>query len=111
MLIKPLISAVLLSVALTSNGAGPLAEIGRQPWAVEGVLPTFMGASSLTKTQIWMTIVGFTVIYGALAVVEVKLMIAAIKKGPYQSVFGRMHEEGETSPLRRPGEPVIGPAE
>ena len=30
MLIKPLISAVLLSVALTSNGAGPLAEIGRQ---------------------------------------------------------------------------------
>ena len=30
MLIKPLISAVLLSVALTSSGAGPLAEIGRQ---------------------------------------------------------------------------------
>src|ERR1041384_4626964 len=30
MLIKPLISAVLLSVALTSNGAGPLAELGRQ---------------------------------------------------------------------------------
>ena len=30
MLIKPLISAVLLSVALTSNGAGPLDEIGRQ---------------------------------------------------------------------------------
>ena len=93
------------------EGGWVLAEIGRQPWAVEGVLPTFMGASSLTKTQIWMTIVGFTVIYGALAVVEVKLMIAAIRKGPYQSVFGRMHEEGETSPLRRPGEPVIGPAE
>src|ERR1043165_4649003 len=30
MLIKPLISAVLLSVALTSNGAGPLAELGPQ---------------------------------------------------------------------------------
>jgi len=30
MLIKPLISAVLLSVALTSNGAGSLADIGRQ---------------------------------------------------------------------------------
>lgn len=30
MLIKPLISAVLLSVALTSNGAGPLTEIGPQ---------------------------------------------------------------------------------
>lgn len=59
-----------------------LAEVGRQPWAIEGVLPTFLGASSLTVTQLWITIAGFTLLYGALAVVEVRLMLAAIRKGP-----------------------------
>ena len=67
-----------------------LAEMGRQPWAVEGVLPTFLGASSLTVPQLWATIVGFTVFYGALAVVEVGLILRAIKKGPFQEqeLFG-----------------------
>ena len=60
-----------------------LAEVGRQPWAVEGVLPTFLGASSLSVGQLWGTIIGFTVLYGALAVVEVGLILHAIKKGPF----------------------------
>jgi cytochrome d ubiquinol oxidase subunit I len=60
-----------------------VAEMGRQPWAVEGVLPTFLGASSLTVPQLWATIVGFTVLYGALAVVEVSLILRTIKKGPF----------------------------
>ena len=59
-----------------------VAEVGRQPWAVDGVLPTFLGASSLTVTQLWTTIIGFTLFYGALAVVEVGLILKTIKKGP-----------------------------
>ncbi|NML10373.1 cytochrome bd-I ubiquinol oxidase subunit CydA [Sphingobium sp. AR-3-1] len=59
-----------------------LAEIGRQPWAIEGVLPTFLGASSLTVGQLWTTIIGFTLLYGTLAMIEVRLMLAAIRKGP-----------------------------
>ncbi|WAC46767.1 cytochrome ubiquinol oxidase subunit I [Asticcacaulis sp. SL142] len=86
-----------------------LAEIGRQPWAVEGVLPTFMGASSLTKSQIWMTIVGFTLMYGTLAVIEVRLLLKTIKKGPYASKMGHMHDEAEASPLEG-GKGVTGPA-
>ncbi|RZJ27364.1 MAG: cytochrome bd-I ubiquinol oxidase subunit CydA, partial [Brevundimonas sp.] len=82
-----------------------LAEFGRQPWAVEGVLPTFLGASSLTVPQLWATIIGFTVLYGALAIVEVKLMLFAIKKGPF-------HEQetfGETDP-EQPGQRAPAPA-
>jgi cytochrome d ubiquinol oxidase subunit I len=60
-----------------------LAEVGRQPWAVEGVLPTFLGASSLTVPQLWATIAGFTLFYGALAVVEVGLILRTIRKGPF----------------------------
>jgi len=61
-----------------------LAEIGRQPWAVDGVLPTFLGASSLTIGQIWATIIGFTALYGVLAVIEVRLMIGTIRNGPIE---------------------------
>jgi cytochrome d ubiquinol oxidase subunit I len=59
-----------------------LAEIGRQPWAVDGMLPTFLAASSLTVAQLWATIIGFTLLYGSLAVIEVRLMLAAIRHGP-----------------------------
>jgi cytochrome d ubiquinol oxidase subunit I len=59
-----------------------VAEFGRQPWAVDGVLPTFLGASSLTTTQIWATIFGFTALYSVLAVIEVKLMLQTIRHGP-----------------------------
>ena len=59
-----------------------LAEYGRQPWAIEGVLPTFLGVSSLTVAQLWTTIVAFTLLYGGLAVIEVRLMLASIRKGP-----------------------------
>jgi cytochrome d ubiquinol oxidase subunit I len=59
-----------------------VAEVGRQPWAVDGVLPTFLGASSLTIPQIWTTIAGSTLLYGVLAVIEVRLMLASIRKGP-----------------------------
>ena len=59
-----------------------VAEFGRQPWAIEGVLPTFLATSSLTPAALWTTIVGFTVIYGALAVIEVRLILATIAHGP-----------------------------
>jgi cytochrome d ubiquinol oxidase subunit I len=60
-----------------------LAEYGRQPWIIEGVLPTFLGVSSLAAGQIILTMVGFTVLYGVLAVIEVTLMVHLIRKGPY----------------------------
>jgi cytochrome d ubiquinol oxidase subunit I len=79
-----------------------LAEFGRQPWSVDGVLPTFLGASSLTVPQLWATIVGFTLLYGSLAVVEVRLMLHAIRKGPFheQETFGEPTPEApDTRPL------------
>jgi cytochrome d ubiquinol oxidase subunit I len=59
-----------------------LAETGRQPWIIDGVLPTFLGVSSLTASQIIVTMVGFTLLYGALAVIEIRLMLKAIAEGP-----------------------------
>ncbi len=59
-----------------------VAEVGRQPWIIEGVLPTAMAVSSLSVTDLLITIAGFTLFYSVLFVVEVSLMVRAIRKGP-----------------------------
>ena len=52
--------------------------MGRQPRAIDGVLSTFLATSSLTRAELWTTLVGFTALYAGLAVIEVRLMLAAI---------------------------------
>jgi len=59
-----------------------VAEYGRQPWLVEGMLPTFLGTSSLSATQVWLSLIAFVLFYSTLAVVEVYLMVKYIRKGP-----------------------------
>ncbi|MEO6032570.1 MAG: cytochrome ubiquinol oxidase subunit I [Burkholderiaceae bacterium] len=59
-----------------------VAEFGRQPWLIEGVLPTAAGVSSLGATTVLMTIIGFAVIYTVLFAIEMALMLRAIRRGP-----------------------------
>jgi cytochrome d ubiquinol oxidase subunit I len=59
-----------------------VAELGRQPWAVEGVLPTALAVSELGAGTVLFTLLGFTAVYSVLIVVEMKLMLKAIRKGP-----------------------------
>jgi len=63
-----------------------VAEFGRQPWTIEGVLPTFYSASTLTAGQVLTTLVGFIVIYSALWVLEVFLMVKYARLGPVASL-------------------------
>ncbi|WPZ15072.1 cytochrome ubiquinol oxidase subunit I [Nitratireductor rhodophyticola] len=59
-----------------------VAEFGRQPWIIEGVLPTAVAVSNLGASTVLMTIVGFSLIYTVLFIVEMTLMLRAIRKGP-----------------------------
>lgn len=59
-----------------------IAEYGRQPWVVQGILPTFMGTSSINLSQILTSLIGFVLFYSVLAVVEVYLMVKYIRLGP-----------------------------
>ncbi len=59
-----------------------VAEVGRQPWVIEGVLPTAVAVSSLGATTLLITIAGFVLIYTVLIVIEARLMLKAIRKGP-----------------------------
>jgi cytochrome d ubiquinol oxidase subunit I len=59
-----------------------VAEYGRQPWAIEGVLPTALGVSSVSAGQVLTSLGGFVFFYTALAVVDVFLMLKFVRKGP-----------------------------
>lgn len=61
-----------------------VAEYGRQPWVVDGLLPTFMGVSSLSASSVWVSLCGFVFFYTVLAVVELYLMVKYIRLGPDQ---------------------------
>jgi cytochrome d ubiquinol oxidase subunit I len=60
-----------------------IAEMGRQPWAIDGVLPTGLAASSLSRGALWTTLVGFTLVYGTLAVIEFGLIVRTVRRGPF----------------------------
>lgn len=67
---------------LASELGWVVAEHGRQPWAIDGVLPTFLGTSSLAVSDLWLSLGGFILFYTLLAVVEVYLMTKYICLGP-----------------------------
>ena len=59
-----------------------VAEYGRQPWAIDGVLPTFLGASPVPASSVLLSICGFAIFYSALAAVDVYLLTRMIRRGP-----------------------------
>jgi cytochrome d ubiquinol oxidase subunit I len=64
-----------------------VAEVGRQPWIVYGVLKTSDAVSkSITPLQVWGSLLGFTLLYGALALVDIYLLTRFAKKGPDEDV-------------------------
>jgi len=64
-----------------------VAEVGRQPWIVYGVLKTSDAVSkSVSPSQVWTSLFGFTLLYGLLAVVDIYLLTQTAKKGPEQDV-------------------------
>lgn len=59
-----------------------VAEIGRQPWVIEGILPTQVAASALSGGTVLTSLLAFVVFYSALAIVDVFLMVRYVRMGP-----------------------------
>jgi cytochrome d ubiquinol oxidase subunit I len=69
-------------------------EMGRQPWIVYGLMFTSDGVSpTLTATEAWISIITFTLLYGVLAVIEVGLLVRAVKIGPPETVELADHDD------------------
>jgi cytochrome d ubiquinol oxidase subunit I len=59
-----------------------VAEYGRQPWIIDGVMPTFMGVSNVPASNVAASLLAFVLFYTALAVVDVALLVKYVRKGP-----------------------------
>ena len=59
-----------------------VAEYGRQPWVIEGVLPTALGVSSTEAGNVLFSLLGFVLLYSALLAVELYLLVKYIRLGP-----------------------------
>lgn len=66
-----------------------VAEAGRQPWTISGVLPTHISVSSISSEQLWFSIGGFALFYTVLLIIELYLMLKYVRLGPSSLHTGR----------------------
>ena len=70
-----------------------VAEFGRQPWTIYGVLPTHLSTSSLTSGSLIFSLSGFVIFYTLLLIAELYLLFKYARLGPASLGTGRY--EGE----------------
>jgi len=77
------IAVMLPFLPLLANSFGWIfTEMARQPWIVFGLMPTSLAVSpTVSAGEVLATMIGFTLLYGALAVVEIALLVHYIKAG------------------------------
>jgi cytochrome d ubiquinol oxidase subunit I len=59
-----------------------VAEVGRQPWIVYGLMRTRDAASPIASGQVLVTLIGFVVVYGILGLLAFGLMVRTVRRGP-----------------------------
>jgi cytochrome bd ubiquinol oxidase subunit I len=78
----PVAIALPLLPLLANSFGWIFTEMGRQPWIVFGLMPTSAGVSpTVSAGEVLASMIGFTLIYGLLAVIEVRLLLKTIKGG------------------------------
>ena len=70
-----------------------VAEYGRQPWTIYGVLPTHLSVSTLTVDSLYGSLAAFISFYTLLLIVEMYLMIRFTRQGPGSLGTGRYLNE------------------
>ena len=84
--IFPFLALLSIPLAYICSECGWIvAELGRQPWAIQDILPLKGAISSLTVSQVVTTFIIFAVLFTLLLTVEVSIMVKQIKKGPEEA--------------------------
>lgn len=70
-------------LALTASELGwVVAEVGRQPWAIQNLMPVKVATTDIAVGHVKTTFFMFFVLFGVLLLAEIKIMLRQIKKGP-----------------------------
>lgn len=69
-------------VYLAGQAGWIVAEVGRQPWTIEGLLPVKAAVSSVSVASVKTTFWLFVAIFTLFLAIEVRILVKAIKQGP-----------------------------
>jgi cytochrome bd ubiquinol oxidase subunit I len=73
----------LIPLPYLANQLGwTIAELGRQPWIVYGMMKTADAVSPIAVSQVATSLIGFFVVYLLLGVVDFYLLVTLARKGP-----------------------------
>ena len=59
-----------------------VAEVGRQPWTIQGLLPVNVAISSLSAAAVKTTFFIFLAVFALFLIIEIRILLRAIRKGP-----------------------------
>ncbi|NCD14108.1 MAG: cytochrome ubiquinol oxidase subunit I, partial [Bacteroidia bacterium] len=59
-----------------------VAEVGRQPWTIQDILPVQAASSAISSQNVITTFILFAVLFTGLLIAEVTIMVKQIRKGP-----------------------------
>jgi cytochrome d ubiquinol oxidase subunit I len=59
-----------------------VAEVGRQPWIVYGLMRTTRAVSPVASSQVAVSLAAFVVVYALIGITAFWLMAQAVRKGP-----------------------------
>lgn len=80
------VALVLIPLAYVASESGwVVAELGRQPWTIQDMLPTWVAVSDVSTSSIIITFFAFLLLFTTMLAVEVSIMCKQIKKGPEYS--------------------------
>ncbi|MCI6702149.1 MAG: cytochrome ubiquinol oxidase subunit I [Prevotella sp.] len=82
-----MLGIILLPLSYIASESGWLvAEFGRQPWAIQDMMPTWVAVSKLNSGSVMLTFFIFLALFTTLLAVELSILAKQIKKGPEYSV-------------------------
>jgi cytochrome bd ubiquinol oxidase subunit I len=78
----PMVLSLPILTVLANSAGWIFTEMGRQPWAVFGLMTTAHGVSpGVSELEAWISIIVLTLLYAVLAVIEVGLLVKYVKLG------------------------------
>jgi cytochrome d ubiquinol oxidase subunit I len=81
------LAIALVPLAYICSESGWLvAELGRQPWTIQDMLPTWAAVSDLHSSSIIITFFLFLILFTTMLAVEISILLKQIKKGPSASL-------------------------
>lgn len=66
---------------IVSQAGWITAEVGRQPWVIEGIMPTMAAVSDISAGSVKITFMLFVILFTTLLIAEIGIMLKQIKKG------------------------------